>query len=414
MVSILQSWPEPVVRVQSVSDSGINSIPECYVKPVYDRPYAHDLRSTEANIPVIDPANIDTSNPTLRQTTLNLISDACCQWGFFQVINHGVSHHLMAATRNIWREFFQLPLDVKQEYANSPATYEGYDSRLGVEKGAKLDWSDYFFLHCHPTSVRNERKWAAQPASCRKMVAEYNDEVVKLCRQLMKVFSLNLGLEEDYLQNAFGGDEISASLRVNFYPNCPQPDKYLTLGISPHSDPGGITILLPDDHVYGLQVRKDDAWVTVKPIPNAFIVNLADQLQVLSNAKYKSVEHRVIVNSNVNTDNLRAYAYSMLKKNFHITFSVDSCANWITSIYAVTKKTQKNHNYLTIAGNPSYAIPEITAMVAGAAKPVSQQNPENEMKIEDKISISQQNFVSVYLHLNSGTSMAKYTTLSSS
>lgn len=116
---------------------------------------------------------------------------------------------------------------------------------------------------------------------CRKMVAEYNDEVVKLCRQLMKVFSLNLGLEEDYLQNAFGGDEISASLRVNFYPNCPQPDKYLTLGISPHSDPGGITILLPDDHVYGLQVRKDDAWVTVKPIPNAFIVNLADQLQVL-------------------------------------------------------------------------------------------------------------------------------------
>nr|KAJ0186417.1 hypothetical protein LSAT_V11C900468440 [Lactuca sativa] len=131
-----------------------------------------------------------------------------------------------------------------------------------------------------------------------KMVAEYNDEVVKLCRQLMKVFSLNLGLEEDYLQNAFGGDEISASLRVNFYPNCPQPDKYLTLGISPHSDPGGITILLPDDHVYGLQVRKDDAWVTVKPIPNAFIVNLADQLQklkVLSNAKYKSVEHRYML-----------------------------------------------------------------------------------------------------------------------
>ncbi|CAI9301510.1 unnamed protein product [Lactuca saligna] len=130
------------------------------------------------------------------------------------------------------------------------------------------------------------------------MVAEYNDEVVKLCRQLMKVFSLNLGLEEDYLQNAFGGDEISASLRVNFYPKCPQPD--LTLGISPHSDPGAITIccLMIMFMAYRLQVRKDDAWVTVKPIPNAFIVNLADQLQVLSNAKYKSVEHRVIVNSN--------------------------------------------------------------------------------------------------------------------
>lgn len=110
------------------------------------------------------------------------------------------------------------------------------------------------------------------------MVAEYNEEVLKLCGRLMKIFSLNLGLDEDYLENAFGGEEIRASLRVNFYPKCPQPD--LTLGISPHSDPGGITILLPDDHVSGLQVRKDDAWVTVKPIPNAFIVNLADQLQV--------------------------------------------------------------------------------------------------------------------------------------
>ncbi|KAI3700539.1 hypothetical protein L2E82_45170 [Cichorium intybus] len=164
MVGILQSWPEPVVRVQSLSYSGINSIPECYVKPIYDRPFAQDIPSGETNIPVIDLANLDANDPILRKTTMKLISDACRQWGFFHIINHGVSHHLMAATRNIWREFFHLPLDMKQEYANSPATYEG---RLGVEKGAKLDWSDYFFLHSHPISIRNERKWPAHPASCR-------------------------------------------------------------------------------------------------------------------------------------------------------------------------------------------------------------------------------------------------------
>ncbi|KAL0316405.1 UNVERIFIED_CONTAM: putative 2-oxoglutarate-dependent dioxygenase [Sesamum radiatum] len=39
------------------------------------------------------------------------------------------------------------------------------------------------------------------------------------------------------------------------------------------------------------------AIVTVNPIPNAFIINLGDQLQVVSNGNYKSVEHRVIVNS---------------------------------------------------------------------------------------------------------------------
>ncbi|KAI3805726.1 hypothetical protein L1987_21611 [Smallanthus sonchifolius] len=291
---MVSAWPEPVVRVQSLSDSGIDSIPDSYVKPIYDRPLHMDISSNSNqpdNIPVIDLANLYSHDLTLRKTTMDLISDACRHWGFFQLINHGVSYHLMAEVRRVWREFFHLPLEKKQEYANSPATYEGYGSRLGVEKGAKLDWSDYFFLHFLPVSIRNESKW---PQSCRELVSEYNEAVLKLCGKLMKIFSLNLGLEEE---NAFGGEQVvGASLRVNLYPKCPQPD--LTLGISPHSDPGGITVLLPDHHVSGLQVRKDNAWLTVKPIPNAFIINLADQLEVVSNGQYKSVEHRVIVNSN--------------------------------------------------------------------------------------------------------------------
>lgn len=112
------------------------------------------------------------------------------------------------------------------------------------------------------------------------MIEEYARELVKICQRLLKVLSTNLGLEEDYLQNAFGGAKnIGACLRANFYPKCPQPD--LTLGISPHSDPGGITILLADDNVTGLQVRNSGRWVNVNPIPNAFIVNIGDQIQVI-------------------------------------------------------------------------------------------------------------------------------------
>lgn len=94
----------------------------------------------------------------------------------------------------------------------------------------------------------------------------------------MKAFSINLGLDEKILQNDFGGEDIGACLRVNFYPKCPRPE--LTLGLSSHSDPGGMTMLLPDDQVPGLQVRKCDDWVTVKPAKHAFIVNIGDQIQV--------------------------------------------------------------------------------------------------------------------------------------
>ena len=110
------------------------------------------------------------------------------------------------------------------------------------------------------------------------MIEEYGEEVVKLGARLLKLLSLNLGLHQAYLQNAFGGEDVGACLRVNYYPKCPQPD--LTLGLSSHSDPGGLTLLLPDDRVAGLQVRKDDNWITVKPARHAIIVNVGDQVQV--------------------------------------------------------------------------------------------------------------------------------------
>lgn len=103
---------------------------------------------------------------------------------------------------------------------------------------------------------------------------------MKLCKKMMRVLSENLGLSEDYVEKAFGGEkEMGGCLRVNLYPKCPQPE--LTLGISPHSDPGGLTIVLADENVDGgLQVLKGNLWVTVKPLPNAFILNVGDQIQV--------------------------------------------------------------------------------------------------------------------------------------
>uniref|UniRef100_A0A5B7B1W5 Putative oxidoreductase family protein n=1 Tax=Davidia involucrata TaxID=16924 RepID=A0A5B7B1W5_DAVIN len=292
-----KDWPEPIVRVQSLSDSGVPQVPDRYIKPPPERPSSISCSSdpSDVNIPLIDVGGLYGDDDNLRATTLLQISEACRDWGFFQVVNHGVSPHLMDTAREVWRQFFHLPVEMKQFYANLPKTYEGYGSRLGVEKGAILDWSDYYFLHYLPSSLMDHNKWPALPVSLREVIEEYSAQLVKLCGVLMKVLSLNLGLGEEYLQNAFGGTNIGACLRVNFYPKCPQPD--LTLGLSSHSDPGGMTLLLPDEHVSGLQVRRNNNWITVKPARHAFIVNIGDQIQVLSNAIYKSVEHRVIVNS---------------------------------------------------------------------------------------------------------------------
>lgn len=125
---------------------------------------------------------------------------------------------------------------------------------------------------------------------------EYGKQLRKMSERVMELLSEGLGLDRGRLQSGFGGkEEAGVCMRVNYYPKCPQPD--LTLGLSSHSDPGGITVLLPDDKVRGLQVKNAGRWVTVKTLSDAFIVNVGDQVQVLSNGIYRSVEHRVVVNS---------------------------------------------------------------------------------------------------------------------
>jgi hypothetical protein len=167
-----RDWPEPIVRVQSLSESETPVIPDRYIKPPSERPsYNSDIVDAgdddNDNIPIIDLQGLNGDDETLRANILTQISEACKHWGFFQVLNHGVSTQLLDRAQDVWREFFHLPMEIKQAFANSPKTYEGYGSRLGVQKGAILDWSDYYYLHYLPLSLKDYNKWPCLPAYCR-------------------------------------------------------------------------------------------------------------------------------------------------------------------------------------------------------------------------------------------------------
>lgn len=177
-----EDWPEPIVRVQSLSESGLCEIPDRYIKPPPERPTSTLIKSEEVkkddiNIPIIDLEGLygfgenryymSKNNNNQKKVVAEQISEACKEWGFFQIVNHGVKPELLEQTRQVWREFFQLPMEKKQVYANSPKTYEGYGSRLGVEKGTLLDWVDYYYLHYLPLSLKDYNKWPSQPSNSR-------------------------------------------------------------------------------------------------------------------------------------------------------------------------------------------------------------------------------------------------------
>lgn len=127
---------------------------------------------------------------------------------------------------------------------------------------------------------------------CREKMGSYAKVVQVLQKQLMEVVLEILGLNPNYLQNEI--EKGSQVLVANCYPECPEPD--ITLGMPPHSDYGSITILLQSSP--GLQVKDHNKnWLSVPVVEGALIVQLGDQMEVMSNGKYKSAMHRATVNS---------------------------------------------------------------------------------------------------------------------
>ena len=128
----------------------------------------------------------------------------------------------------------------------------------------------------------------------RVALEEYAAAMEELAFKLLELIARSLNLRPDRLHGFFR--DQTTFIRLNHYPPCPSPD--LALGVGRHKDAGALTVLYQDD-VGGLDVRRrsDGEWVRVKPVPNSFIINVGDIIQVWSNDRYESAEHRVSVNS---------------------------------------------------------------------------------------------------------------------
>ncbi|KAH9302791.1 hypothetical protein KI387_014374, partial [Taxus chinensis] len=208
------------------------------------------------------------------------------------VINHGVSETDIDSMVEVAKEFFSMPTELREQfYSEDPSRVVRLSTSFNVDKEKVSNWRHYLRHHCYPLEKYIDA-WPSQPPAYREVVGKYCTEVRALVLQLLAAISESLGLEPDFLDKALG--EHAQHMAINYYPRCPNPD--LTFGLPSHTDPNALTVL-HQGHVSGLQVLRNGKWSAVRPIPNAFVVNVGDQLQVLSNGIYKSGIHRAVVNS---------------------------------------------------------------------------------------------------------------------
>lgn len=279
----------PVKNVQLLASKNSKEIPPRYVRPEFASEEILEVNSIQ--IPVIDMSKL-VMGKVGYDDEMQKFHLACKDWGFFQVLNHG-GIEIIDKMKVVTEQFFNLPLEEKMEWAQPPDDIEGYGQVFVFSEDQKLDWADMFFLYLLPVSLRKMRLWPEKPTSFRSTLDEYSKEMHKISMSLFRLIEINLGIEPGNLSRLFDPD-CKQGIRLNYYPPCSQANK--VIGITPHSDAVGLTLLVQVNDVQGLQMKKNDKWLPIKPAPGAIIVNIGDMLEIMSNGEYSSIEHRAVVN----------------------------------------------------------------------------------------------------------------------
>ncbi|KAL9404030.1 hypothetical protein Peur_001002 [Populus x canadensis] len=278
-----------VISVMELVKEPIISVPQEYVhidqqNPTFSVCTDHPLPT----LPTIDfklLVSVDTTDSELEK-----LHSSCKEWGFFQLVNHGVSSSLLEQLKHEIEEFYNLPLEDKRKYMVRPDDFQGYGN---TKLDEILDWGDRFYMITNPIHHRKPHLFPELPPSFRNPLECYLLELQRLAMKLLGFIAEALKVDLKEIGEIF--DDGLQSVRMTCYPPCPQPE--LVRGFRPHSDATGITILNQVNGVDGLQIKRDGVWIPVKFIPDALVVNVGDILEILSNGVYKSIEHRATTNS---------------------------------------------------------------------------------------------------------------------
>ncbi|KAI4967060.1 hypothetical protein ZWY2020_031084 [Hordeum vulgare] len=272
------------------------SVPEKYVFPPEKRAALLDEAPTsDVALPVVDLQRAALSDSRHRRLVADEIVKAGKEFGFFQVVNHGVAEDVVLGFRDAAAEFFAMPAEEKLPYCSDDQSKPfRVASSTSYDRNQTRYWRDYLKLRCHPVSDELIGHWPGKPESFRTTLTEFSEEVNDLAQTLLQLIAEGLGLDAGFFAGDLSGGDTQ--MNVNYYPPCPDPSA--TLGLLPHCDRHLLTVLSQGD-VAGLQARYRGRWLLVRPVPGAFIINFGHQMEIVTNGVLASVEHRALTNSAV-------------------------------------------------------------------------------------------------------------------
>lgn len=257
-----------------------------------------------SEIPIIDVSTlVSGDNDT---ATVDAIGKACRDVGFIYIKNHGFPQSLIDNVLVAADEFFSRSMDEKNKVVVNerirgylPLRYRSYE---GESKAATSNQEGFWIGEERSINPENRldgpNLWPENSEALKNTLQAYYLASTELSLVLQRAFSLALGESGDYFQKLF--TRQSSMLKLNHYPPQENPTEVSNIGVVPHTDSGGFTILWQDDKG-GLEIQsKSGEWVLAPPIPETFVINIGNTMQIWTDGEFSSTPHRVINRSGAN------------------------------------------------------------------------------------------------------------------
>ncbi|CAN1262666.1 1-aminocyclopropane-1-carboxylate oxidase 5 [Linum perenne] len=184
-----------------------------------------------------------------KKKVVEVVKEACSEYGFFQIVNHGVPTELMKRALKLSKTFFELADEEKRKFS--------------AGDGAPL-----------PAGY-----------SRQEVVEEVFSYLSKTGSLIESIINDCLGLPPGFLQKFNSDRNWDFMTPLRYFPAKDSEDN----GITPHQDGNSVTFVFQDD-AGGLEVLRDEIWIPATPSPDAIVVNIGDVIQVLF---YNYKGHRI-------------------------------------------------------------------------------------------------------------------------
>ncbi|XP_015961783.1 gibberellin 20-oxidase-like protein [Arachis duranensis] len=254
---------------------------------------------------------LDISQP-LQPSSLSSLTKAAKEWGFFHIINHGISKDLCIQLQSLSKQFFSLPYDTKLKLGpfSSLKSYTPHFIASPFFESLRVNGPNFYLS----AKTSEDLLFHKQDSKLSEMLQEYGNKMEELSKKILRavLMSLGEGIEKKFLESEFS--KCHGYLRINNYSSSQvennniimedDDDELLVEGLGMHTDMSCITILYQDE-IGGLQVKSKNnnnnegegrgKWIDIKPSEGTLVVNIGDMLQAWSNDKLRSSEHRVVL-----------------------------------------------------------------------------------------------------------------------